>query len=133
MGIVLINQEKNRTEKERLRAQQTLQEMSPRAIDGWLSRLIGKLEPAQEEFLKRALTNYLDFAQESGQSEEVRRGVAEAHRRVGEIRLILGQNRAAEEAVAAPSITISRSSPTFPKPPITARDWPRATEGWATC
>jgi serine/threonine protein kinase/predicted RNA polymerase sigma factor len=80
------------------RTRQVLDAISSQVIDNWLSRQPGKLQPDQEEFLKTALASYRQFAQESGEGEEVRAGVALAHARVGDISARLGQSNAAEEA-----------------------------------
>jgi serine/threonine-protein kinase len=97
IGIVTVNREKDRTEDARRRTRAALDEMSSQVIEDWLSRQ-GQLEPAQREFLEKALGHYEAFAAESGGSEEVRRGVADAHLRVGKIRYQLGQNAEAETA-----------------------------------
>jgi serine/threonine protein kinase len=81
----------------RRRTRAALDEMSSQLIEDWLTRR-GPLEPAQRAFLDKALEHYEAFAAESGNSEEVRAGVADAYLRVGKIRQKLGQNAKAEEA-----------------------------------
>jgi serine/threonine-protein kinase len=112
IGLVAVNREKNRTAAEQQRTQealeaeakarrrtrQALDEMSSQVIENWLARQGSKLEPAQEEFLKKALASYQEFAAEAGDSEEVRIGVAKAHHRIGNIHYKLGEVKAAEEA-----------------------------------
>jgi serine/threonine protein kinase len=112
VGLVAVDRERQRTAEEKERtaaalsaeskarqqARQALDEMSSQVIENWLARQQSKLEPAQQEFLNKALAFYQDFAAESGDREEVRRGVADAHRRIGAIRHKLGQHQAAEQA-----------------------------------
>jgi tetratricopeptide (TPR) repeat protein len=74
-----------------------LDEMSSQVIEDWLSRQ-AQLEPAQRAFLEKALGYYEAFAAESGNTEEARRGVADAYHRVGKIRRKLGQHPEAEAA-----------------------------------
>jgi serine/threonine-protein kinase len=104
VGIVAVNREQKRTEKalaaesqSRRRTREALDEMSSQVIEDWLVRR-GQLEPAQRAFLEKALNYYEAFAEESGQTEEARKGVANAHLRAGNIRRRLGQNAEAEAA-----------------------------------
>jgi tetratricopeptide (TPR) repeat protein len=82
----------------RTRTRAALDEMSSQVIDDWLSKREGPLEPAQRDFLHKALAYYEEFAKESGHTEEARQGVAGAHLRVGDIRRRLGEHEAAEVA-----------------------------------
>jgi serine/threonine-protein kinase len=104
LGIVAVNREKKRTEgalaaesQARKHARAALDEMSSQVIEDWLARQ-AKVEPAQRAFLEKALAYYETFAEESAQSEEVRKGVADAHLRVGKIRQHLGHHKEAEAA-----------------------------------
>jgi serine/threonine-protein kinase len=104
VGIAAVMQGKRRTEQAlasvsqaRERTRQALDEMSTQVIEDWLAQR-KELEPAQRAFLERALALYEEFAQESGNAEEVRKGVAGAHMRVGKIRVTLGQHEGAEAA-----------------------------------
>jgi serine/threonine-protein kinase len=104
VGILAVNREKKRTEEAlaaqslaRQRTRAALDEMSSQVIEDWLSRR-GQLEPAQRDFLEKALEYYNAFDEESGSSEEVRSSVAGAHLRVGNIRVRLGQLPEAEAA-----------------------------------
>jgi serine/threonine-protein kinase len=115
VGIVIVSQERNYTEEERLRTRQALKEMSSQAIEGWLSRQVGPLEMAQEEFLKKGLTYYRKFAQASRNSEEARSGVAEAHKKVGFFYSKLGRNREAEEAYREAVDQYSQLAHDFPE------------------
>jgi tetratricopeptide (TPR) repeat protein len=74
-----------------------LDAMSSHVVEDWLSRR-GQLDPAQREFLEKALSYYEGFAAEAGNSEEARRGAADAHLRIGKMRYRLGQHREAEAA-----------------------------------
>src|SRR5207249_1896020 len=105
VGIVAINREKRRTQQAldseasaRNRTRQALDEMSSHVIENLLSRQSEKLAPAQQEFLEKVLRHYRDFAKESGDSESVRSGVANAHWRVGSIFYRLGQYPEAHDA-----------------------------------
>jgi serine/threonine-protein kinase len=104
VGIVAVNREKKRTEaalaaesQARQRTRDALDEMSSQVIEDWLSRR-GQLEPAQRDFLQKALTHYEAFAAESGHTEETRHSVADAYLRVGKIRYRLGHHPEAEAA-----------------------------------
>jgi serine/threonine-protein kinase len=97
IGILTVNREKDRTEDARRRTRGALDEMSSQVIEDWLSRQ-GQLEPAQRDFLEKALGYYEAFAAESGNSAEIRKSVADAHLRVGKIRSRLGQQAEAEAA-----------------------------------
>jgi serine/threonine protein kinase len=79
------------------RTRRALDEMFSNVIESWLTQL-KPLQPAHKVFLKNALASYEEFAAESGESEEVRLGVADAHFRVGKIRWMLGQLHEAEAA-----------------------------------
>jgi tetratricopeptide (TPR) repeat protein/predicted Ser/Thr protein kinase len=83
--------------KARKRTREALDDMSSQVIEDWLARQ-GKLEPAQRAFLQKALAHYEAFAVESDNFEEVRKSVADAHLRVGNIRERLGQHAEAEAA-----------------------------------
>jgi serine/threonine-protein kinase len=105
IGLVAVDRQKQRAERAlaaeaqaKRRTRQALDEMSSQAIANWLARQPGKLEPAQVEFLQKALAYYREFAQQSGDSEEVRRSVAKAHGRVGDLARKLGQHEMSEEA-----------------------------------
>ncbi len=105
IGLVAVDQQKQRAERAlaaearaKQRTRQALDVMSSQVIENWLSRQPGKLEPAQEDFLKLALASYREFARDSGDSEQVRGDVARAHGRVGDISPKLGQHATAEEA-----------------------------------
>jgi serine/threonine-protein kinase len=123
VGLVAVNREKTRT-REALAAesqprQQTraaLDEMSSQVIEDWLSRR-GQLEPAQQAFLEKALSYYEAFAAESGNSEEVRHSVADAHLRVGQIRARLGQHAQAEAAYRRALELGARLTADFPAVP----------------
>jgi serine/threonine-protein kinase len=97
VGIVAVKREKDRTEEARQRTRAALDEMSSQVIEDWLSRR-GRLEPAQQQFLEKALAYYESFAAESGQTEGVRHSVADAHLRIGNIHYRLGQHGDAETA-----------------------------------
>jgi serine/threonine-protein kinase len=111
-ALVAVEQEKQRVEREKGRAEralgaeanakrktrQALDDTTSQVLESWFSREKGKLEPDQEQFLKKLLSYYREFAQESGDSETVRSGVAQAHARIGIILGNLGQHEASKEA-----------------------------------
>jgi serine/threonine-protein kinase len=104
VGIVVVSREQQRTagalaseSQARHRTREALDEMSSQVIEDWLARR-SQLEPAQRAFLEKALAYYEAFAAESGNSAEIRKGVADAHLRVGKIRSRLGQHAEAEAA-----------------------------------
>jgi serine/threonine-protein kinase len=79
------------------RARQSLDAMFSQVVQDWLASR-SKLEPAQKEFLEKALGYYQAFAAESGDRQDIRDGVANALRRSGQIRELMGQH---EEALTA--------------------------------
>ncbi len=111
IGLLAVNLERTRTQEEKERAEtalaseeaarkrtrQALDDMTSQVIENWMARK-DKLEPAQQEFLDKALASYEEFTRETGDRQEVRRGVAGAHGRVGRIHNTLGRMGAAEAA-----------------------------------
>jgi serine/threonine-protein kinase len=102
LGLVVVNQERQRTEvarsneaRRRQQARQALDAMSSTLIDEWLGKQ-KELLPEHRVFLEQALRFYEEFAQETGQDEEARAGVAAASYRVGFIYKKLGQMAPAE-------------------------------------
>jgi serine/threonine protein kinase/tetratricopeptide (TPR) repeat protein len=120
-GIVVVNRERQAAEAARQRTREALDEMSSQVIEDWLARK-DKLEPAQRAFLEKALAYYEEFAQESGQSEAARRGVAGAHLRVGGIRYRLGQHQEAEAACVRAGELYARLAADFPAVPQYRRE-----------
>jgi tetratricopeptide (TPR) repeat protein len=96
--------EKKRTEgalaaesQARQRTRAALDDMSSQVIADWLTQRT-QLEPVQRAFLEKALAHYEAFAAESGNTQEVRKSVADAHLRIGHLRDKLGQHAEAEAA-----------------------------------
>jgi serine/threonine-protein kinase len=123
VGIVAVNREKKRTEdalaaesRARQRTREALDEMSSQVIEDWLSRR-GPMEPAQRDFLEKALAYSEDFAEESGNSAESRQSVAGAHWRIGNIRYRLGQNNEAEAAYRRSQQLFASLAADFPTAP----------------
>jgi serine/threonine-protein kinase len=139
VGIGLINREKERTalalasesqalaaeSQARRRTREALDAMSSQVIEDWLARR-SQLEPAQRAFLEKALAYYEAFADESGQTEEVRQGVADAHLRVGKIRYRLGQHPEAEAAYRRARELFARLAADFPGLPQYRREAARS-------
>jgi serine/threonine protein kinase/Tfp pilus assembly protein PilF len=115
-GIVELNGERNRTEQARQRTRAALDEMSSQVIEDWLARQ-GQLEPAQRRFLEKALGYYEEFAEETGNTEATRHGVAGAQLRVGDIRQRLGQHGEAEAAYRQAVELYARLAADFPAAP----------------
>jgi serine/threonine-protein kinase len=104
VGIVAVNQERQRTEAarsqealRRVQAREAFEAMSSQVIDEWLSKE-KELLPEHRAFLEKALTFYEEFARDIGPDEETRAGVAAANRQVGYIYWRLGQAAEAEAA-----------------------------------
>ncbi|HLJ93941.1 MAG TPA: serine/threonine-protein kinase [Gemmataceae bacterium] len=104
VGIVLINQEKNRTQHalaaEARRRQQTreaLDMLSSEVIEPMLFRG-PKLSSEHNRFLEKALASYEELARDSGEDETSRAGIARSYWRVGTIRRQLGQKAETEAA-----------------------------------
>jgi tetratricopeptide (TPR) repeat protein len=81
----------------RQRTRNALDRMSSQVIDNWLAQQ-PVLLPEQKAFLEEMLASYEEFAEETGQEEATRAGVARAFLNVGNIRYRLGQHREAEAA-----------------------------------
>jgi tetratricopeptide (TPR) repeat protein len=123
VGLVVINAARNRSDQAlasesrmRQRMRQVLDELSSQVIDDWLAKR-RELEPGQREYLEKALAYYEEFAAESGDTEEVRRGVAAAHRRVGNIRSRLAQHPEAEAAYRRAGELFAKLAADFPAVP----------------
>jgi tetratricopeptide (TPR) repeat protein/tRNA A-37 threonylcarbamoyl transferase component Bud32 len=99
--------------RRRRQAREALDAMSSEVIDDWLARQ-EKLSPSQKDFLEKALASYEEFAQDTGQDEEARTGVAAAHLHAGGIRRSLGQPREAEAAFRRAQELYARLAADFP-------------------
>jgi serine/threonine-protein kinase len=113
VGIIAVNRERERTEVARQRTREALDEMSSQVIEDWLSQR-KQLEPAQRDFLQKALAYYEAFAQESGHTAEARKRVANAQLRVGKICEKLGQHPPAEAAYSKARELYGRLVADFP-------------------
>jgi serine/threonine protein kinase len=78
-------------------ARRAVDQMYTRFAERWLGEQ-PHLTPIQREFLEEALHSYEDLAREPGSDPAAREGLAEAYRRVGEIRAALGRHREAEDS-----------------------------------
>jgi serine/threonine-protein kinase len=114
-------QERDSAEKARKRTREALNEMSSQVIEDWLTRRT-QLEPAQKAFLENALARYSAFADESGNTEEVRRSVADAHLRIGNIRKRLNQLPEAEASFAKARDLFAQLAADFPDQPDYRRE-----------
>jgi serine/threonine-protein kinase len=125
-GIFVVSAEQRRTEMARQRTREALDDMSSQVIEDWLSQR-AELEPAQRAFLEKALASYEVFAAESGQTREVRESVADAHQRVGQIHLRLGQHEEAEAAYLRAKEFYARLSSDFPALPEYRKELARSS------
>jgi tetratricopeptide (TPR) repeat protein len=77
-------QQREKAERHAHQARHAVDQMYTRLAEDWLANQ-PRLQPMQSEFLALALRFYEEFALEDGDDPEVRREVALAHRRVGQI------------------------------------------------
>ena len=125
VGLVAVEREQRRTEEarraeaqRRKEAREALDAMSSQVIEDWLARQKDKdLTKEQKDFLEKALAYYEQFAQDTGQGEEARAGVAGAHLRIGKIRTRLGQLAGAEAAYSKSVELYARLAADFPNVP----------------
>jgi serine/threonine protein kinase/tetratricopeptide (TPR) repeat protein len=138
IGILALNEERERTQqananllneqaqtkaaltaegKRRQQAQQALDAMSAQFIDEWLAKQ-KVLQPEHRKFLEQALKFYEEFAADTGQDEAARAGVAAAHLRVGNIRRLLGELKAAEAAYQRARELYTGLAAEFPAQPL---------------
>ena len=110
VALVTVNRERRQKEtaleaegKRRKQARAALDAMSSLLIEDWLARQTVVL-PEHRQFLEQILHDYEAFAEDTGQDEESRAGVAHAYGRVGVIRRRLGQR-----SEAAPALETSRA------------------------
>jgi tetratricopeptide (TPR) repeat protein len=87
-----------RAEQNARLARRSVDEMFTQVADKWLADQ-PRLEPVQREFLEKALRFYEEILSQEDADPAAQQSVADAWRRVGEIRLRLGMIRAAEDAV----------------------------------
>jgi serine/threonine-protein kinase len=122
-GLVAVNAERQRTEaaraaeaKRRQQAREALDALSSEVIDDWLAKQ-PELTDQQRKFLERALTSYEEFAQDTGQGEQSRAGVAGAYQRVGNIHMRLGRLKEAEDSYRTCQEWYARLAADYPAAP----------------
>jgi serine/threonine-protein kinase len=139
VGLWAVNAERQRTRqalegerqaraeegRRRKQAREALDTMSSQVIDDWLTSQ-KKVTGPQKQFLQRALASYEEFAQDTGQDESARAGVAKAYLRVGSIRHRLGQREEAGEAYHAAVERYGRLAADYPAAPEHRRDLARS-------
>src|SRR5262249_14011560 len=76
-----------------------------------------KPDAAQEKFLQNALASYQSFAEEAGDSEDVRWGSADAYRRTGDIYQKLSRFPEAEDAYRRALASLNALAAGFPSRP----------------
>jgi serine/threonine protein kinase len=141
LGIVAINREQQRTaterdekqqaldalgmeqdktlaalaaeKRQRVQARAALDAMSSEVIDDWLAKQ-PQLTDAQKQYLEKALASYEEFAQETGEDEESRQGLAWAYLRIANIRRMLGRLVEAEQAYRRSQEQFARLVTEFP-------------------
>jgi serine/threonine protein kinase len=99
-------------------ARQALDDMTSEVVKNLMSKQGLKLEPAQVQFLNKALQSYMEFAAESGSAEEDRAGVAAAYHRIATIRGKLGQPAAAIDDQRAALERFEALAKEFPERPL---------------
>jgi tetratricopeptide (TPR) repeat protein len=120
VAIVVVNRERQLTatalsaeKQRRVQARAALDAMSSEVIDDWLAKQ-NQLSDEQKKYLEKALASYEEFAQDTGQEEEARRGLAWAYLRIAKIRHSLGQAAKAEEAYRRSQEQFARLVAEFP-------------------
>jgi serine/threonine protein kinase/Flp pilus assembly protein TadD len=105
VSIVVIDRERadamaqrDNAQVQRQRARRAVDKMFTDVAEKWLAQQ-PHLEPMQRQFLEEALHFYEEFAQELSTDPELRLERVNAHRRVGQIRLRLGERPLAERAI----------------------------------
>jgi len=136
-ALVTVNQERQEKaaalEAEGKRRKQTraaLDTMSSQIIEEWLGKQ-AVLLPQHKKFLEQALHDYEEFAADTGQQEESRAGVANAHSRVAHIRSVLGEGKQAEAAWLLARDLYTRLVADFPGVPVYRRDLARVHQDLA--
>jgi serine/threonine protein kinase len=131
IALVAVNRERQEKvaalEAEGKRRKQTraaLDAMSSQIIEEWLAKQ-AVLLPQHKKFLEQALRDYEEFAADTGQQEESRAGVANAHARVGYIRAVLGERKEAEAAWQRARDLYAGLVADFPGIPVYRRDLAR--------
>lgn len=99
IGLVVVQGERDQKEIAHRYTLEALDRMASQAVEQWL-RQSRDLSPAQRGFLVDLLNDYTRFTNESGSDPETRLRVTKAFRRVGEIRLRLGDYEEAASALA---------------------------------
>jgi serine/threonine protein kinase/tetratricopeptide (TPR) repeat protein len=132
VALVAVNRERQEKEaaleaegERRKQARTALDVMSSQIIEDWLAQQ-KELLPEHKQFLELALRFYEEFAAETGQEEESRAGVAQAHLRVGRIRRELGQRKEAEAAWQRGRELYAGLVADFPDAPAYRRELARA-------
>ncbi len=94
----IADAQRDRAEQNARLARRAVDEMFTQVAERWLADQ-PRLEPVQREFLEKALRFYTEFSSQKEADPAARQSVADAWRRVGEIRLKLGMIRPAEDAL----------------------------------
>jgi tetratricopeptide (TPR) repeat protein/tRNA A-37 threonylcarbamoyl transferase component Bud32 len=102
----------------RRQTRKALDEMSSQVVADWLSQKDLKLDSAREKFLNNSLAYYRAFAEEAGESEEVRAGAADAYLRIGELQLKLARLPDAEQADRKAVDAFAALAKDFPDRPL---------------
>jgi serine/threonine-protein kinase len=123
VSAVSIAQKQRLTEKalgqakeKQLLARQAVDEMYLQVAEKWLADQ-AQLTEVQQEFLRKALAFYEQFAREEGDEPEVRSGTAEAYHRVAGIQKKLGRGAEAERACEQELAILDKLAADFPNDP----------------
>jgi serine/threonine protein kinase/tetratricopeptide (TPR) repeat protein len=124
VGVVLLWKERERTRAANQRLKENLQ-LALQALDEihlqvTSARLHHYPERKQEdlELLKRTLAFYEGFAEQNSDDPEVRHEMAKAYGKVGEIRDLLGEHAAAEEAYDRSNALLEELAEQSPAEPV---------------
>jgi tetratricopeptide (TPR) repeat protein len=106
--------ERRRAEQRAKQAREAVDTMYTQVAEKWLKQQ-PQLEPVQRDFLLRALAFYEELAREPGAEAGIRREIANAYRRVGDIHTRLGQHSAAVPAFRQALASAKRLAAEFPE------------------
>jgi tetratricopeptide (TPR) repeat protein len=97
-ALVAVSRAQAAEAKRRTQTRAALDAMSSSVIEGWLTKQ-PVLQPEHTDFLRQAVRFYEEFAADTEEDEESRRGTAAAMYRVGRIREQLGEHTEAKKVL----------------------------------
>lgn len=99
VGLVVVRQERDLKEDAKQQTQIALERTQNEIVDEWLGKQ-HHLSPEHKRFLTNALRDFEKLTADEGRDPSKRLAVVRAYRRVGEIRLRLGEETEAKAALA---------------------------------